>query len=72
MADPNLLLVPLRTKGTDWDVGEALWFLAGERSRWGSGTTLTVDGDFSPDLRMSTVIHSLKQLIRRPQASMVG
>uniref|UniRef100_UPI0015F0EFD5 SDR family NAD(P)-dependent oxidoreductase n=1 Tax=Pseudonocardia pini TaxID=2758030 RepID=UPI0015F0EFD5 len=46
-------LVPLRTEGTGWDVGEAVLYLAGERSRWVSGTTLTVDGGFSADLRMS-------------------
>jgi NAD(P)-dependent dehydrogenase (short-subunit alcohol dehydrogenase family) len=46
-------LVPLRTEGTGWDVGEAVLYLAGERSRWVTGTTLTVDGGFASDLRMS-------------------
>jgi NAD(P)-dependent dehydrogenase (short-subunit alcohol dehydrogenase family) len=46
-------LVPLRTEGTGWDVGEAILFLAGPRSRWITGTNLTVDGGFSADLRMT-------------------
>lgn len=46
-------MVPLRTEGTGWDVAEAALYLAGERSRWVSGITLTVDGGFSADLRMS-------------------
>jgi len=46
-------LLPLRTEGTGWDVGEAVLYLAGPRSRWVTGITLTVDGGFSSDLRMS-------------------
>lgn len=46
-------MVPLRTEGTGWDVGEAVLYLAGDRSRWITGTTVTVDGGFSADLRMS-------------------
>jgi NAD(P)-dependent dehydrogenase (short-subunit alcohol dehydrogenase family) len=46
-------MVPLRSEGTGWDVGEAVLYLAGTRSRWVTGTTLTVDGGFSADLRMS-------------------
>jgi NAD(P)-dependent dehydrogenase (short-subunit alcohol dehydrogenase family) len=46
-------MVPLRTEGTGWDVGEAVLYLAGDRARWVTGTTLTVDGGFSSDLRMS-------------------
>jgi NAD(P)-dependent dehydrogenase (short-subunit alcohol dehydrogenase family) len=46
-------MVPLRTEGTGWDVGEAVCYLAGDRSRWVTGTTLTVDGGFCADLRMS-------------------
>jgi NAD(P)-dependent dehydrogenase (short-subunit alcohol dehydrogenase family) len=46
-------IVPLRREGTGWDVGEAVVYLAGNRSRWVTGTTLVVDGGFSADLRMS-------------------
>ncbi len=46
-------MLPLRTEGTGWDVGEAVLYLAGPRSRWVTGMTLTVDGGFSADLRMS-------------------
>lgn len=46
-------MLPLRTEGTGWDVGEAVVYLAGPRSRWVTGITLTVDGGFSADLRMS-------------------
>jgi NAD(P)-dependent dehydrogenase (short-subunit alcohol dehydrogenase family) len=46
-------MVPLHMEGTGWDVGEAVLYLAGERSRWVTGTTLTVDGGFGSDLRMS-------------------
>jgi NAD(P)-dependent dehydrogenase (short-subunit alcohol dehydrogenase family) len=46
-------MVPLRTEGTGWDVGEAILYLASPRSRWVTGTTLTVDGGFCADLRMS-------------------
>jgi NAD(P)-dependent dehydrogenase (short-subunit alcohol dehydrogenase family) len=46
-------IVPLRREGTGWDVGEAVVYLAGSRSRWVTGTTLVVDGGFSADLRMS-------------------
>lgn len=46
-------MLPLRTEGTGWDVGEAVLYLAGPRSRWVTGITLTVDGGFSADLRMS-------------------
>ncbi|AQT82346.1 oxidoreductase [Mycolicibacterium litorale] len=46
-------ILPLRTEGTGWDVGEAVLYLAGPRSRWVTGITLTVDGGFSADLRMS-------------------
>jgi NAD(P)-dependent dehydrogenase (short-subunit alcohol dehydrogenase family) len=46
-------LVPLHTEGTGWDVGEAVLYLAGARSRWVTGTTLTVDGGFASDLRMT-------------------
>lgn len=46
-------LVPLRIEGTGWDVGEAVLYLAGGRSRWVTGTTLTVDGGFASDLRMT-------------------
>jgi NAD(P)-dependent dehydrogenase (short-subunit alcohol dehydrogenase family) len=46
-------IVPLRREGTGWDVGEAVVYLAGDRSRWVTGTTLVVDGGFSADLRMS-------------------
>ncbi|MFC9833676.1 SDR family NAD(P)-dependent oxidoreductase [Rhodococcus sp. NPDC127530] len=53
-------MVPLRTEGTGWDVGEAVLYLAGERARWVTGTTLTVDGGFTADLRMSvsTTMHN--------------
>ncbi|MFP1155032.1 oxidoreductase [Mycobacterium sherrisii] len=46
-------MVPLRTEGTGWDVGEAVLYLASPRSRWVSGITVTVDGGFCADLRMS-------------------
>jgi NAD(P)-dependent dehydrogenase (short-subunit alcohol dehydrogenase family) len=46
-------MLPLRTEGTGWDVGEAVCFLAGPRSSWITGETLVVDGGFSADLRMS-------------------
>jgi NAD(P)-dependent dehydrogenase (short-subunit alcohol dehydrogenase family) len=46
-------IVPLRREGTGWDVGEAVVYLAGNRSHWVTGTTLVVDGGFSADLRMS-------------------
>lgn len=45
-------MLPLRTEGTGWDVGDAVVYLAGARSRWITGITLTVDGGFSADLRM--------------------
>ena len=48
--------VPLRTEGTGWDVGEAVLYLAGDRSRWVTGTTLTVDGGFTADLRMTNAM----------------
>lgn len=51
---------PLRIEGTGWDVAEAVLFLAGERSRFISGISLTVDGGFSADLRMSPQMHSPK------------
>lgn len=50
-------LVPLKIEGTGWDVGEAIVFLAGERSRFVNGITLTVDGGFSADLRMTSAMH---------------
>jgi NAD(P)-dependent dehydrogenase (short-subunit alcohol dehydrogenase family) len=31
------------TEGTGWDVGEAVLYLASERSKWITGTVLTVD-----------------------------
>ncbi|MGV8970420.1 MAG: SDR family NAD(P)-dependent oxidoreductase [Microbacteriaceae bacterium] len=34
----------LGTEGTGWDVGEAILFLASERSRWVTGVILPVDG----------------------------
>jgi NAD(P)-dependent dehydrogenase (short-subunit alcohol dehydrogenase family) len=37
------LAAPLRTEGTGWDVGEAVVYLAGPRSRWISGVVLPVD-----------------------------
>jgi NAD(P)-dependent dehydrogenase (short-subunit alcohol dehydrogenase family) len=46
-------MVPLRREGNGWDVGAAVLYLAGDHARWVSGTTLTVDGGFSADLRMS-------------------
>lgn len=49
-------MLPLRTEGTGWDVGEAVVYLAGSRSRWVTGITLTVDGGFSADLRMSNAV----------------
>jgi NAD(P)-dependent dehydrogenase (short-subunit alcohol dehydrogenase family) len=49
-------MLPLRTEGTGWDVGEAVVYLAGPRSRWVTGITLTVDGGFSADLRMSNAL----------------
>jgi NAD(P)-dependent dehydrogenase (short-subunit alcohol dehydrogenase family) len=49
----RVAIVPLRREGTGWDVGEAVVYLAGNRSRWVTGTTLVVDGGFSADLRMS-------------------
>ncbi|HEY1973586.1 MAG TPA: glucose 1-dehydrogenase [Pseudonocardia sp.] len=48
--------VPLRTEGTGWDVAEAVLYLAEDRSRWVTGTTLTVDGGFSADLRMTNAM----------------
>jgi len=38
-------VTPLGTEGTGWDVGEAVLFLASERSTWITGTVLTVDAD---------------------------
>jgi NAD(P)-dependent dehydrogenase (short-subunit alcohol dehydrogenase family) len=49
-------MLPLRSEGTGWDVGEAILYLAGPRSRWVTGITLTVDGGFSADLRMSNAL----------------
>jgi NAD(P)-dependent dehydrogenase (short-subunit alcohol dehydrogenase family) len=49
-------MLPLRSEGTGWDVGEAVLYLAGPRSRWVTGITLTVDGGFSADLRMSNAL----------------
>ncbi|WP_102419240.1 SDR family NAD(P)-dependent oxidoreductase [Mycobacterium sp. 4858] len=46
-------MLPLRSEGTGWDVGEAVLYLSGPRSRWVTGITLTVDGGFCADLRMS-------------------
>jgi NAD(P)-dependent dehydrogenase (short-subunit alcohol dehydrogenase family) len=34
----------LGTEGTGWDIGNAVVFLAGDRSRWVTGQTLVVDG----------------------------
>lgn len=51
---------PLRIEGTGWDVGEAVLYLAGERSRFVNGISLTVDGGFSADLRMTAQMHSPK------------
>jgi NAD(P)-dependent dehydrogenase (short-subunit alcohol dehydrogenase family) len=63
-------LVPLRTEGTGWDVGEAVLYLAGQRSRWVTGTTLTVDGGFTSDLRMSNAASvTPEQSTRRDQES---
>lgn len=50
-------VVPLQIEGTGWDVAEAVVYLGGERSRFVSGTTLTVDAGFSADLRMSQIAH---------------
>lgn len=50
-------LVPLKIEGTGWDIGEAVVYLAGDRSRFVNGTTLTVDGGFSADLRMNATVH---------------
>jgi NAD(P)-dependent dehydrogenase (short-subunit alcohol dehydrogenase family) len=61
--------VPLRTEGTGWDVGEAVLYLAGQRSRWVSGTTLTVDGGFSADLRMSAATTVTPSSTPRPARS---
>jgi NAD(P)-dependent dehydrogenase (short-subunit alcohol dehydrogenase family) len=43
-------LTLLGTEGTGWDVGEAVLFLASERSKWITGTVLTVDGGFTATL----------------------
>lgn len=37
-------MAPLGTEGTGWDVGEAVLFLAGAKSKWITGVTLPVDG----------------------------
>jgi NAD(P)-dependent dehydrogenase (short-subunit alcohol dehydrogenase family) len=50
----RIAMVPLRTEGTGWDVGEAILYLASPRSRWITGINLTVDGGFRADLRMTS------------------
>ncbi|MDF2707630.1 MAG: oxidoreductase [Nonomuraea muscovyensis] len=44
------LAAPLRTEGTGWDVGEAVLFLAGGRSRWITGVVLPVDAGLTSAL----------------------
>jgi NAD(P)-dependent dehydrogenase (short-subunit alcohol dehydrogenase family) len=44
---------PLGTEGSGWDVGEAVLFLASERSKWITGTVLTVDAGLTATLPMT-------------------
>ena len=43
-------LAPLGTEGSGWDIGEAVLFLAGERSKWITGTVMTVDAGLTATL----------------------
>lgn len=54
-------MVPLKIEGSGWDVGEAVLFLAGERSRFTNGSTLTVDAGFTVDLRMTAAAHGTQR-----------
>ncbi|WP_320066188.1 SDR family oxidoreductase [Micromonospora sp. RTGN7] len=44
----------LRTEGTGWDVGEAIAFLAGDRSRWITGVVLPVDAGATAGLGVTS------------------
>jgi NAD(P)-dependent dehydrogenase (short-subunit alcohol dehydrogenase family) len=43
-------VTPLGIEGTGWDVGEAVLFLPAKRSRWITGTVLTVDAGLTATL----------------------
>jgi NAD(P)-dependent dehydrogenase (short-subunit alcohol dehydrogenase family) len=62
-------MVPLRQEGTGWDVGAAVVYLAGDHARWVTGETLTVDGGFSADLRMSAATTVTPATTRQPSGA---